>query len=341
MQLVDRRYRLVGVAPEAEADAPVVWTDTVPVIRFEVGPASQVDAGAFADWLKDGGAGTARAADGVCGAQALQYTYSLTGLSLVELGEGGAETELAGPFQALWQMPRDLVSDATAKGGRELALLTLDPALWSHRLVEPAKAPLDPTPWVRHGLHPEGGRASGLRPSRGRRPAGRAVALAGPPAAAAALRLRFGVELRSWFLHPIDGRRIALDPLFEPCLSGTNTVAGGELVGVPPGIRAPDGLASLAQGLRAPGIAGPGPGREFRNMIQTRLTLLDTGFDAPEPVSDPELWIGVPNGEREVAGVSVTDDRGRVWEPAFRELDGYGVLVFAPLRQCGTTRFKP
>ncbi|HEV2606329.1 MAG TPA: hypothetical protein VGU24_21990 [Microvirga sp.] len=330
MQLVDRRYSLVGEATPTEAGAPVVWTDVIPVILFEVGPASRVGDGAFAAWLNGiDGTGNVNASDGICGTEALKYEYSLTKVDLVEVGPGG-ETTLAGPFEAMWQLPRDVLSNATGKGGRELALLTLNQALWSHRLSDPTRAPLNPAPIIATGCErTESAQPGWARAEDGERPGAR-WRWPVRPAVSSRFDSRFGVEVRSFFTHPITGRRVAFDPLLTSFLPGAAIMVGGELVEAPAGIRPADGRPPLVEALRSPGIAGEDRDRALRNVIEIQLAILDQGFNWSEPVIDPDLWISFAREDADEERLTVSDDLGQPWQPRRREVDGHTLMRFAP-----------
>jgi hypothetical protein len=148
MSLCDHAYRETGTAaPGANQppQLPVVWPDTIPVLKFPVVPgAAGFTSAQFAAALIQGtawkGDPAIAAGTGRTGADDLSYEFTLTGLRLVT-ADG---TEVPGPLQAAWQQPK--VSGGAASG--ELALLTWQTALWTSRLADGGKSlavdPLDP-----------------------------------------------------------------------------------------------------------------------------------------------------------------------------------------------------
>ncbi|WP_404292114.1 hypothetical protein ACD578_07775 [Microvirga sp. RSM25] len=315
--LVDRRYRTVATATDTSAAAPVVWTDCIPILSFEVGPASNVTTGSFSASLQPSGSGTAESAEGIVGSDALSYRYELTELTIVELGTSG-EIPLAGPLPAMWQVPRDLASDATARGSRELALLTLAPALWSHRLSEsPKNAPLDPVPRLVNGCD----REESARP-------GWALAENGfvvrgywrwPVEPVEPLRFasRFGVEISSRVDSgsPALVGHAALSEWLTPLLPGSSVAVDANLVPVPPGIRLPQYDSAPIEGLRIATILGRPEDIEAASIIETGLAFLSPGFDVASPLVHASLWIGIEGREPSLSGLSVVDDNGTAWEP--------------------------
>ena len=128
--LVDDRYVLLAVMADTAAAAPVVWPDAIPLLEFAVAPIDAVGAGAFAHSL--GREGRTKSQSGT---HDLAYSFTLTGLQLVDVTDG-VETILPGPFASAWQTPKSTLVAESSTGAIELALLTLKGELWVDRLLD-------------------------------------------------------------------------------------------------------------------------------------------------------------------------------------------------------------
>jgi hypothetical protein len=153
--LADHRYTKVGEALLAAgapnlASIPIVWPDAIPILQFTIGPAKDLEPGPFTDNLTwDAGA----IGDGVVGNERLSYTYRLRRIALTAIDPRTlAETPVAGPLEAAWQVPK---TGATGEpGARELALLTWESGLWTRKLADgAANDPHDPLGKVARRCH--------------------------------------------------------------------------------------------------------------------------------------------------------------------------------------------
>lgn len=151
MDLVDHLAIVKGKASfNGTGDIPVVWPDTVGVLKFTH----------FIDDKADSPTGFVRklaspsALSPWSGSNQLKYAYRLTKIELQKF-DGTTWNTVNGPFDSVWWLPthRAAVIEAAPTGippsseeGRELGLWTIDPAPWANWLTADSKdVPGNPT----------------------------------------------------------------------------------------------------------------------------------------------------------------------------------------------------
>lgn len=152
LDLTDRRGVITGTleapptvppSPAVPSEVPVVWPDTVPLLSFQHHLRSALDAAT--NVTRSGQPPTAPLWTGT---SELKYTFRLTGVELWKQGGGGFE-KLEPTLPAAWWWPTHRPGvlapiDGTEPGppspseheGRQLALLTWQPAAWAHSLSD-------------------------------------------------------------------------------------------------------------------------------------------------------------------------------------------------------------
>ncbi|MFE8597721.1 hypothetical protein [Archangium violaceum] len=144
MDLVDHLAIVKGKAKYNSAgDVPVVWPDTVGVLKFThyIADAADSPTGFVRELASPA------ALSPWSGSNQLKYAYRLTGLELLKW-DGAQWKHVDGPFDSVWWLPthRAAVIEASPDGippsseeGRELGLWTLDPAPWARWLTPESK----------------------------------------------------------------------------------------------------------------------------------------------------------------------------------------------------------
>jgi hypothetical protein len=310
-------------SPPAE-QLPVVWPDTIPLLKFPVVPgATGFTSAQFKDALLQGAVwksshSAISTSTGRTGADDLSYNFALTGLRLTK-ADG---TEVPGPLDGAWQLPKVAGGAAAGAVAGELALLTWQTALWTSRLSDGGRSqPVDP-------LEPIAKNCT-IRP---RASAGWAL---GAPAAPVG---------DGWRMPPESGPGDALVSRFwvdvdveyreqpvHPSLLGM-PVQAGYLPGGPIAFPAPldGGKRSFDGALAVPGLAAPGYWAHELGNIRTRLTVVDDQLG-------PELLVVIVDDE--YAG-QIFVSGGGTWSVAtmLPGPAGATVVVFACAGSAPTTQ---
>lgn len=231
--LADHRYTKTADAVRSEtrppiSSLPVVWPDAIPLLQFTNGPANGLQPGPFTDRLAWN---AAEIGDGVVGNDRVSHTYTLTSLGLTAVDTAtGAETPVGGPLDAAWQ---DIKTGAPGqRGGRELALLTWESALWTRKLADGgANEPNNPARKIARRCHKRYAADSGWAlGGLGRRHGpGGPWRLPTEPASGAFASV-FDVTIEAtWGQLPVDDPTIGLFPYTFPLRLGTPVSFGEPL----------------------------------------------------------------------------------------------------------------
>lgn len=345
-QLVDDNYQITRtLSPtreEAEA-ADAVWPDAIPVLTFGTAPLlAGLAAPQFPAALTD--ASGPRAAPQ--GSDRLEYRWSFTELSLLDVTDPAAPQPVPGPMSSSWLMPK--FDDAQQRSQpAELALLTPDAGLWLNALSNAGSAlPHDPLGTQTQICRLQVQALPGVAAGHAAEPWGPTgdVMLPPDPVSTNPLQSQPSVMLSSTVGQPGAVNLPRLDEAWAAQQAWPMVTRPAAYVALEP----PQALNNLAlrEAFFPSGLAALGARMAERLRIGRTPPHQHLQFEAQEPLTALRLWLlwqGPPAAAPAPAdaGITVSDEHGQAWVVVDRRplANGTEAWAWGPPQDLRTRRF--